>query len=74
MEKLQTPLEVILYCLKWKSVFLEQWLGFDVKMLQGRQKSIKTSELEDRYAVIFSLALWPEEPREIDSFKKNWFS
>ena len=43
-------------------------------MHQNRQKSVKTSELEDRYAVIFSLALWPEEPREIDFFKKSWFS
>ena len=43
-------------------------------MHQNRQKSVKTSELEDRYAVIFSLALWPEKPREIDFFKKSWFS
>ena len=72
--KLQIPLEVILYGLKWKSAFLEKWQGFDVKMHQNHQKSVKTSELEDRYAVIFSLALWPEEPREIDFFKKSWFS
>ena len=72
--KLQIPLEVILYGLKWKSAFLEKWQGFDVKMHQNCQKSVKTSELEDRYAVIFSLALWPEEPREIDFFKKSWFS
>ena len=74
MEKLQIPLEVILYGLKWKSAFLEKWQGFYVNMYQNRQKSVKTSELEDRYAVIFSLALWSEEPREIDFFKKSWFS
>ena len=73
-EKMQTPLELILYGLKWRSVFLDKWLGFDAKMYQNRQKTVKTSELEDRYAVIFSLALWPEEPREIDFFKKSWFS
>ena len=72
--KLQIPLEVILYGLKWKSAFLEKLQEFDVKMHQNCQKSVKTSELEDRYAVMFSLALWPEEPREIDSFKKSWFS
>ena len=60
--------------LKIEKCFLEKWQGFDVKMHQNRQTSIKTSELEDRYAVIFSLALWPEEPREIDFFKKSWFS
>ena len=38
------------------------------------QNPMKTSELEDQYAVIFSLAVWPEEPREIDFFKKSWFS
>ena len=73
-EKLQIPLDVILYCLKWKSAFLEKWQGFDIKMHQNGQQSVKTSELEDRYAVIFSLALWSEEPREMDFFKKSWFS
>ena len=43
-------------------------------MHQNGQKSVQTSKLEDQYAVIFSLALWPEEPREIDFFKKSWFS
>ena len=43
-------------------------------MHQNRQTTVKTSELGDRYAVIFSLALWPEEPREIDFFKESWFS
>ena len=43
-------------------------------MNQNRQKSVKTFELEDQYAVIFSLAVWPEEPQEIDFFKKSWFS
>ena len=43
------------------------------KMHQNYQKTVQTSELEDQYAVIFSLALWPEEPREIDFFKKSCF-
>ena len=54
--------------------FLAKWQGFDVKMHQHRQKTVKTSELEDQYAVIFSLSLWSEEPREIGFFKKNLFS
>ena len=74
VEKLQIPLQVILYGLKWKSAFSEKWQGFNVKVHQNPQKSVKTSDLEDRYAVIFSLALWPEELREIDFFKKSWFS
>ena len=74
VEKLQVPLDVILDGSKWKSGFLEKWQGINGQMHQNRQKSVKTSELEDRYAVIFSLALWPEEPREIDFFKKSWFS
>ena len=71
--KLQIPLEVLLYCLKWKSAFLEKWQGFDVKMHQNRQISVKTFELEDQYAIIFSLALWPQEPHEIHFFKKTGF-
>ena len=71
---IEIPLEVILYGLKWKSAFLEKWPGFDVKMHQNRQKTVKTSELEDQDAVILGLAVWPEEPREIDFFKKSWFS
>ena len=43
-------------------------------MYQNRQESVKTSELEDQYAIISSLAPWSEEPREIDFFKKSWFS
>ena len=66
--KLQIPLEVILYGLKWKSAFLEKWQGFDVNMYQHCQKTVKTSELEDQDAVIFGLVLCPEEPREIDFF------
>ena len=72
--KHEIPSKLILYGLKWESAFLEKWQEIDVKMHQNCQKSVKTSELEDRYAVIFSLALWPEEPREIDFFKKSWFS
>ena len=74
VSKHRIPLEVILYGLKWKSVFLEKWQGFDEKMHQNCQKTVQTSELEDQYAVIFSLALWPEEQQEIDFFKKSWFS
>ena len=71
---MQIPSELILYGLKWKTGFWQKWQGIDVKMHQNRQKSVKTSELEDQYAVIFSLAPWSEEPREIDFFKKSWFS
>ena len=53
---------------------IANWQGFDVKMHQNRQNSVKTFELEDQYAVIFSLSLWSEEPREIDFFKKNLLS
>ena len=35
---------------------------------------MKTSELEAQYAIIFGLALWAEEPPEVDVFKKSWFS
>ena len=42
-------------------------------MHQDCQTSVKTSELEDQYAVILGLAVWPEEPREIDFLKKSWF-
>ena len=42
-------------------------------MHQNRQNSVKTSELEDQYAIIFGLALWPQEPREIHFFKKTGF-
>ena len=66
-------LELILYGFKWKSAFLEKLQGFDVKMHQHRQISVKTSELEDQYAIIFSLALWPQEPHEIMFFKKTGF-
>ena len=57
-----------------KVAFLEKWQGFDVQMHQNRQKTVKTSELEDQDAVILGSAVWPEEPREIDIFKKSWFS
>ena len=72
--KHEIPLKHILYGLKWKSIFFRKVQGFDVKMHQNRQKTVKTSELEDQYAVIFSLSLWSEEPREIGFFKKNVFS
>ena len=32
---------------------------------------MKTFELEDQYAIIFILALWPEEPNEIDFYEKS---
>ena len=43
-------------------------------MYQNGQKTVKTSELEDQDAVILGLVVWPEGPREIDFFKKSWFS
>ncbi len=57
-----------------KCVFLDKWQGNDVKMHQHCKNPVKTSKLEDQYAIIFGLALWPEEPREIHFFKKSWFS
>ena len=54
--------------------FLEKWQGFNVKMHQDRHISMKTFELEDQYAIIFGLALWPHEPHEIHFFKKKFFS
>ncbi len=40
-------------------------------MHQHGYKTVKTSESEDQYAVMLGLALWPEEPGEIDFFKKS---
>ena len=40
-------------------------------MHQNRQNSVKTSKLEDQYAVIFGLALLPQEPHEVHFFKKK---
>ena len=74
LRKYDIPSELILYGLKWKRGFSEKLQGFDVKMHQNRQKSVKTSGLEDQYAIIFSLALWPQEPHEIHFVSKNWFS
>ena len=54
-------------------MFWSDFQEFDVTMHQNRQKSVKTSELEDQYAIIFSLALWPQEPHEIHFFKKTGF-
>ena len=71
--KHEIPSELILYGLKWKSAFLEKWQGFDVKIHQNAQNPVKTFELEDQYAIIFSLALWPQEPHEIHFFKKTGF-
>ena len=71
---MQIPSELILYGSKWKSAFWEKWQGMHVKMDQNRQTSVKTFELEDQYAIIFSLAPLSEELREIDFFKKSWFS
>ena len=33
---------------------------------------MKTPELEDQYAIIFGLALWPQEPQEMHSFEKEF--
>ena len=52
---------------------MEKWQGFGEPMHQNGQNRVKTSELEDQYAVIFSLSLWSEEPREIDFFKRVGF-
>ena len=42
-------------------------------MHQDCQMTVKTSELEDQYAIIFGLALWPQETHEIISFKnRRW--
>ena len=43
-------------------------------MHQHCQNSVKTSELEDQYAIIFGLALWPQEPHEVHFFKNSWIS
>ena len=43
-------------------------------MHQNRQTPVKTFELEDRYAIIFGLALWAEEPPEVDFLKKLVFA
>ena len=50
--------------------FFCTWQGLDAKMRQRRQKSVKTSGLEDQYAVIVSLELWPEEPHEVHFSKR----
>ena len=37
------------------------------------KSSVKTSKLEDQYVIIFSLALWLQEPHEVHFFKKTGF-
>ena len=74
MEKHKSPHELILDGLKWERFCLEKWQGIDVTMHEIRQKTVKAFELEDQYAVISGLALWPEEPREINFFQKSWCS
>ena len=32
---------------------------------------MKAFELEDQYAIIFGLALWPQEPHEIDFYQQS---
>ena len=54
-------------------MFSEKWQGFYVKMHQEGKNTVKTSELEDQYVIIFGLALWPQEPHEIHFFKKTGF-
>ena len=66
-------MEAILYGLKWKSALLEKLPGFDIKMYQNRQQTVQTLELEDQDAMIFGLALWPEEPHEVHFFKRAGF-
>ena len=36
------------------------------KVIQNCEISLKTFELEDQYAIILGLALWRQEPQEID--------
>ena len=43
-------------------------------MNQKGKHTVKTSKLEDQYAIIFGLALWPQEPCEVHFFKNSWFS
>ena len=57
-----------------EKIFLETSHGIRVNMHQHSQQIVKTIELEDQYAVIRGFELWPEEPREIDFFRKSWFS
>ena len=59
--------------LKMEKRLSEKLQRVDVKMHQNCQTSVKTFELEEQYAIIFSLALWPEEPHEVPFFKKSWF-
>ena len=59
--------------LRVEKCFFSKHIEVDVKMHQNRQISVKASELEDQYAIIFSLALWPQEPHEIHFFKKTGF-
>ena len=40
-------------------------------MHQNCQNTVKTSELEDQYAIMFALALWPEEPYEINFYEQS---
>ena len=42
-------------------------------MHQNCQNPVKTSKLEDQYAIIFGLALWPQEPCEVHFFKRVGF-
>ena len=46
----------------------------DAKMYQNAQTAMKTSYLEDQCAIIFGLALWPQEPHEVILFKNSWIS
>ena len=68
---MQIPLELILHGLKRRSAFLEKWQGLDANMYQNRQQPVQASESEDQYVAFFSLALWPEEPREVHFFRKS---
>ena len=54
-ERHEIPHDLMLDGLKWESLFLEKWQGFDVKTHQDGQKTVKTSELEDQDAVILGL-------------------
>ena len=67
--------DVIRICIRWLKVikcFSKKYHKVHIKMYPNCSKSIKTSELEDQYAVMFSLAPWPEEPYEVHSFQKEF--
>ena len=41
-------------------------------MYKTCEQSMKTSELEDQYVIIFALALWPQEPCDVNVLQKEF--